>query len=303
MTGLDDTLPTFVSADEIEAAFAPYVVERFAPDDMRWRKATAKAARKYSGPIASNKWNAGGQRTVSVVHDGYNGTWRDVSLETQLHESRPIYFEWRGSGMLARSIGRKRVHQLLLLRALRTLAPDSVLEVGFGFGLNLLLLSLQCPGIRFAGVELTQAGVDAARSLAADQRTAGRLADFAIDPVHDPAGMQRLDLRQGTADRLPMPDRSVDVAITVLALEQMESIRHAALAELARVARRHVVMIEPFADWNADGHRRDYIRRYDYFAGRIDELPRYGMKPVVATADIPNKLSFRAGLVVAAVES
>jgi hypothetical protein len=81
----------------------------------------------------------------------------------------------------------------------------------------------------------------------------------------------------------------------------MERIRAAALSELARVARRWVVMIEPFADWNADGHRRAYIQQNDYFAARTDELSEYGLTPIVVTADMPNKLSFRAGLVVASV--
>ena len=100
---------------------------------------------------------------------------------------------------------------------------------------------------------------------------------------------------------MPLPDNSVDVAFTVLALEQMERVRHRALAELARVARRYVVMIEPFADWNSEPHRRGYIARHDYFASTVDGLRAAGLVPVVATADMPNKLSFRAGIVVAEV--
>jgi hypothetical protein len=115
----------------------------------------------------------------------------------------------------------------------------------------------------------------------------------------DPTAPRRLSLRQGSADALPVPDKSVDVVFTVLALEQMERVRGAALNELARVARRHVVMIEPFADWNAEPHRRGYIVRNDYFASTIDGLRDSGLRPIVATVDMPNKLSFRAGLVVA----
>jgi ubiquinone/menaquinone biosynthesis C-methylase UbiE len=190
----------------------------------------------------------------------------------------------------------------LLVRALEWLRPASVAEVGFGYGLNLLLLSMQFPAIRFAGVELTQAGLDKARSLSADPLTPGQLESFAVGALRDVTAPGRLDLRQGSADALPLEDKSVDVAVTVLALEQMEQIRDQAIAELSRVARQHVVMIEPFADWNMDGHRREYIRRHDYFAARVADLPRYGLVPLVATADMPNKLSFRAGLVVAAVE-
>jgi SAM-dependent methyltransferase len=176
-----------------------------------------------------------------------------------------------------------------------------VLEVGSGYGLNLLLLSMQFPGIQFTGLELTGAGIDATRALASDPSTPDHLRSFAIGPLIDPEAPRRIALHTGSADALPFGDASMDVAVTVLALEQMERIRDRALRELARIARRYVVMIEPFADWNADGHRLAYIRRHDYFSAAVDDLPSHGLRPVVASADIPNKLSFRAGLVIAEV--
>jgi len=235
------------------------------------------------------------------VRRGYESSWNRVTLAAQLSASKVTHFEWRGEGMLAHTSGRKRLHQLFLLRALEWLRPESVVEVGFGYGLNLLLLSMQMPRVRFSGVELTSAGLSAARALGADPSTPEQLADFSVAPLVDVEAPRRLDLRQGSADALPLADKSVDVAITVLALEQMERIRDAACAELARVARRHVIMVEPFLDWNAEGHRRRYIATHDYFSLRVEELRRYGLEPIVATADMPNKLSFRAGVVVAAV--
>jgi SAM-dependent methyltransferase len=301
--GVARALPNVTEAD-IAAVFEPYVVEHFAEDDPRWLDAVRKVEAKYLAPPKKDRrWTtADGQRAPELVQRGYEETWGRVSLREQLEESKVTPFEWRGAGSLARAIGRKRVHHLLLTRALDWLAPQSVAEVGFGYGLNLLLLSMMHPGIRFSGVELTAAGVAQARALGDDPDTAASLAAFAAGPLVDPAAATRLDLRQGSADALPLADKSVDVAITVLALEQMERIRERALMELARVARKAVIMLEPFADWNADGHRLAYIRRHDYFAARVDDLPRLGLTPLVATGDLPNKLSFRAGLVVAAVE-
>jgi len=187
------------------------------------------------------------------------------------------------------------------LRMEENIGPAGALEVGFGYGLNLLVLSMLFPSIAFSGVELTRSGVEAATALAAAASTAAVLAPFAAAPLRDPEAPRRLSLREGGADALPLPDKSVDMVITVLALEQMERVRHAALAELARVARKHVVMIEPFADWNREPHRRGYIGQHDYFAASVDDLHRFSLNPVVATADMPNKLQFRAGLVVASV--
>jgi hypothetical protein len=292
-----------VTDADIAAIFEPFLVERLGADDARWIEQSQRLERKYAvAPKKERRWTtADGHRTSELVRIGYQNTWSRVSLAEQIEASKPTYFEWHGEGMLARAIGRKRVHQLLLVRVFEWLCPSSVVEVGFGNGLNLLLLSMQFPEIGFLGVELTAAGLAAAQVLIDDPLTPQHLHAFAVGPLRDPLAPRRLVMCQGSADALPLADKSVDVAITVLALEQMERIREAALCELARVARRHVVMIEPFADWNADGHRREYIRRHDYFAARVDEMHRYGLHPIVATADIPNKLSFRAGLVVASV--
>jgi ubiquinone/menaquinone biosynthesis C-methylase UbiE len=165
----------------------------------------------------------------------------------------------------------------------------------------LLALSLRFPAIRFGGVELTEAGVRTARTLAADPATAGLLQAFVDDRISDAGGPARLELRQGSAEALPLPDKSADLVMTVLALEQMERIRPAALRELARVAKRHVVMIEPFHEWNAERPYREYIRRLDYWAGAVADLPAFGLVPIAGDADLPQKLTSRVGIVVAEV--
>ena len=301
-TAVPDTMPG-LGRDAIAAAFAPFVVERLAPSDPAWRDALTRLEQRYAGPPpAARKWvSEDGHRTPDLVQRGYESIWSSISLPAELSAPKTAYFEWGTECSRARTIGRKRVHQLGLVKALEWLRPSSAVEVGFGYGLNLLLLSMQFPSIAFSGVELTAAGVDAARRLAADPSTPAALAGFAVGELQDPAAPQRLRLQQGSAAAVPLPDKSVDVAFTVLALEQMERVRHQALDELARVARRFVIMIEPFADWNTEPHRRGYIERHDYFASSVDALRTRGLEPVLATVDMPNKLSFRAGLVVAEV--
>ena len=77
------------------------------------------------------------------------------------------------------------MHQLVLARVLAWLAPSSALEVGSGYGLNLLLLSMQFPGVAFSGIELTEAGIAAAAAYAADVRTPATLSSFAVGPLLD----------------------------------------------------------------------------------------------------------------------
>ena len=292
-----------VATEDIERVFAPFVIERLALDDPRWIDESRRLEQKYRKPPKKKpRWTtAEGLRTTERVREGYESVWAGLSLRDELAGSKTGYFEWRNVGMLARTIGRKRVHHLLLARVMEWLRPASVLEVGCGNGLNLMLLSMQFPDVAFSGLELTRNGLAKARALASDELTARHLESFAVCSLRDEAAPQRIVFAQGSAEKLPFHENSVDMAVTVLALEQMERVREAALHELSRVARRHVVMIEPFRDWNGEGHRREFIRRNDYFSGRLSELREHALEPCVAMVDMPNKLTFRVGLVVAEV--
>ena len=117
--------------------------------------------------------------------------------------------------------------------------------------------------------------------------------------MQDPEAFRRVTFLQGSAAELPFPDGAFDLVMTVLAIEQMERIRARALAEIARVARRQVLMIEPFRDVNRDLWSRLNVYRRDYFRGSIDELGTYGLRPVLALADFPQEAFLKACMVVA----
>lgn len=293
-----------VTDDAVARVFDPYVTEEFDAQSARWRKAVERAEEKLGRltPPWEHWLDPDGHRTADRVRSQYEQQWSNIALDAELRGVRQGWFEWRDRRMRARSIGFKRVLQLMVTRAVEWVAPESIVEVGFGWGLHLLTLSLEFPAVRVSGVELTAAGVRTARGLAEDDATPRALAGFAIRDVHDPAACRRVDLRQGSADALPLPDNSADVVVTILALEQMERIREQALREVARVARRYVIMIEPFAEWNVAPRQRGYIRQLDYWSGSIDQLPAFGLVPIAAHADIPQKLTSSAGIVVAQVK-
>ncbi len=97
---------------------------------------------------------------------------------------------------------------------------------------------------------------------------------------------------------MPFDTGGFDLVYSSLALEQMEQIRPQALAEMARVSARHTAMLEPFWDCNDSGLRRDYLLTRDHFQGRIDELPKYGLDPILVTDDLPGEIWLQPCLVV-----
>ena len=79
----------------------------------------------------------------------------------------------------------------------------------------------------------------------------------------------------------------------------MERIRQQALGQIARVAARHSLMIEPFRDVNQALWPRLNVLRRDYFRGCIDDLPRYGLAPVLALGDFPQEAFLKTCAVLA----
>lgn len=295
-----------VTRTEIEALFAPFVERSSPPGDPAWadevgrrrRKLVKQAVRRLLGA----RDRAGGSRGRETVETEYAEAWQRIdygmyALDRPLEFVSPwAYGEHR---WFAADAGATRVRQLFLQRIVERLRPRRVLEVGCGNGINLILLASRFPELELTGIELTAEGVGAATALQGQAELPDGMVQFAPDGIADRAAFRRIDFRQGDAGALPFADGSFDLVFTMLALEQMESLRQRALAELARVTAGHTLTIEPFADVNRSFWRRLNVFRRDYFRGRIADLPGFGLVPEIVTADFPQEIFLGACLVLA----
>jgi SAM-dependent methyltransferase len=280
-----------VSREQIARLFEPFVDRAASADGAEWRAAVRERRRKTLWKLPRRLLPARQRSERNVVAE-YARVWGpDNYARFSVEEPPPRFspFEWAGERMLASTLGATRFRQLLLIRAIERVRPERVLEVGSGNGVNLMLLAGRFPRIAFTGVELTSQGRAAALGLQELPELPRPMQGFAPEPLEDPTAFRRVRFLQGSAAELPFQDGEFDLVITVLALEQMERIRRRALAEIARVARGHSFMIEPFADVNESLWPRLNVMRRDYFRGRIDELPGYGLVPVLATDDFPQE--------------
>ena len=232
----------------------------------------------------------------------YSDAWRAIDYGIYgLGAPQRSYtpWEWQGRRMFASDVGATRFRQLFLIRFIERLGPRRVLEVGCGNGINLILLAGRFPEIAFTGVELTEAGHCAARELQKQRELPPALRGYAPLPLADTTAFRRIQFLQGNATSLPFEDGTFDLVITVLALEQMERVRAQALREIARVAARHTLMIEPFQDINAALWPRLNVLRRDYFRGRIADLGRCDLEPVLAFDDYPQEVFLKTCAVLA----
>ena len=119
------------------------------------------------------------------------------------------------------------LYQQAFRNEIAALKPASLCDVGCGAG----------PLIAYAG----SAGI-AATGIEPD---AGKVAE---------AKAAGLDVRSGTAESLPFPDGSFDLVTFENSLHHVADIRRA-LAEALRVARRAVVVVDPWFDLSIQSQR------------------------------------------------
>ena len=292
-----------VTREEIRSAFEPFVRSHFHASDLRWKRRVIRSGLKriyqywMQRIFPSLEKSSESQHEVKQAYEKKLG--ETIINEHLSREGKTTLCLWDNDRMLARGIGTKRVHLLLLKRAIETVNPENILEVGSGYGINLFVLAGYFPGIPFSGTELTRQGVIAAKRIREMPCMPKEIIDFAQDSILDTTAHKRVNFSQGNAKELPFPDKSFDVVYTVLALEAMEGIRHQAIRELARVARRYVLMVEPFLDFNERGIRYYYHSSSRYFRGKIDELPQDGLEPLLVYSDIPHKVRLWTALVIA----
>lgn len=299
------TTPSFTPPPRraIEQMLAPFVARHVRVADPEWQALLVEQGRLRRGRYWKRKLMPFRYTDAAFnveMKGAYDKLWADYDFERDLApETNLSPIEWGETGYFANAAVTQRIQQIAMLHVLRQVRPGNVLEVGSGRGLNLLVLAGLLPGTAFTGLELTQSGVDATKAQTRLAELPRGLDAFSIEPPLDRTAYQRVDVVQGSAAQLPFETGAFDLVYSRLALEQMEPIRRQAMAEMARVSRRYVLMVEPFREVNATGLRRHYIVGNNYFQGAIADLGMHGLTPRLVFHDWPAKITLKAALVLA----
>lgn len=292
------------------------MVERLPVTDARWRHRVAALERRWRRRLWRRRlfgWLPThnriprilrGRRTREYVRQSYDETW--ASRDWPDTVSPPVRKklqpgEWHGEGMLIRHGGIPRVHFLYMAEVIEALRPRSILEVGCGNGNTLFVLSTRFPGLEWTGVELAEASVDRAHRVQDSAGIPEGLVAYCPWKVADDTAYRRIDFRQGDATDLPFEDNSFDRVVTRQALEQMDMVRQAAISEVTRVAKKHVMLMEPLVDFNAGRLRHDYSRAKDLISYSVADLERRGIEVMGVIDGFPQGITLGVGLVVGRV--
>jgi ubiquinone/menaquinone biosynthesis C-methylase UbiE len=283
----------------IEAAYLPFLLDGEA-GARAWEKDFARRRRGTLKRLVKRVLGLK-QRDSKAIRAEYHDAWSVGfgKYDVAAGPNKPAAWLWNERKLALDGIAAARLRAPLLAAVIAELKPKRVLEVGCGNGINLLSLAGQFPDVEFTGIDLTPAGIEAAHKVQAEAALPPSLAEYIPLERKDAHAFKRIRLMVGSAAELPFADGEFDLVYTVLAVEQMERIRHAALGEIARVSGGHVLMLEPFRDANSRGARRLYALSRNYFRGSIAELTQYGLEPVWATVDFPQEAFLGSPLVLA----
>lgn len=286
-----------------------WVISTMPSTNARWRRILAQDTGRWFGKIWKRRLqglfsgkmsSALRYRDAAHVRKTYGRTWTSVdwpSADRPPEATQPTMADWRDEGLILKKGALDRMQIERFMALLTETKPRRVLEVGAGYGLNLLSLSGVFPETHFTGIELTEEGVARARSVQDCEHLPDVIKRYSPFAVVDDTAHRRIDFQQGDATALPFEDGSFDLVFSRLALEQMELVRRKAVSEMVRVSSGHVLMIEPFIDFNADHRRRLAHRAKNFFSMRLDELPGAGLEPLIVFSDWPQKISEGVGLV------
>lgn len=290
-----EQLPLMIDHDAIEEAYLPFLLDGRAGEKAwksdfarRRRRALTRMIRRMLGLGAGDKLPSGRAPISAPGH-------YDVTAGPR----KPAAWKWNERKLALDDMAAARIRAPLLAAVIDRVRPASVLEVECGNGINLLSLAGHFPEIAFTGIDVTGADIAAAKAIQAGDALPGHLAGYIPLEMTDPKAFKRIDFKQGSAAQLPFEDGQFDLVFTVLAADQLARIRDQALAEIVRVTRGYVLMLEPFHDTNSKGVRRLYALSRNYFRGSIQGLGRFGLEPVWATDDFPQEAFVGSPLVLA----
>lgn len=238
-------------------------------------------------------------RNQQLVSSSYETAWsqgnqefvkcQDERRDIYLIKYRPVYTDgW----FLTKN------YVELLLKVIEQTDVKSVLEVGAGRGKNLALLALRRPDMQFTGLELTHHGVEQGKQLVKDlPQKFLTVAGYTSLTQEQKTALWAIRFWRASALEMPFPDKSFDFSFTSLVLEQMPYQYTRALQEMRRVTRKYCVFIEPFHEAN-NILGRAYLRGVDYFRDSYTRFIEFGLEPIYFTTSFPQKLTFKAGLLV-----
>lgn len=258
-------------------------------NNPRWKYVIVKRAVKKAFGVAAI------QRDKDLVEKEYTAHWHDY------RRYRKPRIALRGNTVVVMyGIDFTKSSVWYVTHLIRSLGITSVLELGSGNGLLIWSLKVLNPSVDFTGVELTDAGIAAARDI---RERHGDLLTY-ITEKNEKEINALLDARRapvfkkGDITQLDFPDGAFDLVFSSVVIEQLPRRYREAFVEAHRVTRRYACFIEEFSEAQKNIFQRLTLWVQDYFRESYHTVERAGFTVLSFDLKEIDKASHSVGMVV-----
>lgn len=237
------------------------------------------------------------KRTQKFTKNRYNIIWNSTNfLDFFNIENKKYYLHKHKNFFLAHECLTTKIQQFLIIKKIFELKPNSVLEIGCGTGITLRLLSDIFDKTFFYGVDQSEIGIQLAKKRKLEKIDAifKEQLNFKFNDLEKP----NLEYYVQDARALEFEDLSIDTVFSNLALEQMDNIKFDVLSEIKRVAKKNIILIEPFQNLNKVGLSYLHHKSKQYFNLSHKQLIDQNFEIVEFYDDLPTLLSLKYGMLV-----
>ena len=242
------------------------------------------------------------KRSQKFTKERYENIWGGVFNENQIIEhfdinSKTYYLHKFKKVFLAHSCLTTKIQQFLILKKIKELNPKSVLEIGCGSGITLKLLSDLYSEINFYGIDQSVEGIKYAKKLKTQtlKTIFKKKLNFQFKNTENNTN---LELYTQDASSINFNDKNFDIVFSNLALEQMDNIKYEVLSEIKRVAKKYIILIEPFKNLNGFGLRYLHHKSKQYFSLNYKDLEDKNFEIIEFYEQLPALLSLNYGMLV-----
>lgn len=283
-----------ICKNELYSLFAPFISKRYNKYDL---SLLARIQKERISCFFDRLNKSSTLRSTAMVKKQYDKSWKN---NTSLYK-KDVMVKWGEEFFSVNMDGIAFLHLFCIKKIIDFLNPVDIFEVGFGKGGKLIPLAASFHDKKFGGIELSTSGFEEAIKIIQKKILPDELKKIIPFDIGIYDNFESIDFFNGSAENLPVSNKSYDLVYTSQALEQMEPVRDIVVPEIVRIAKKYVLMIEPFRDWNNSGMHRNRIISRNYFEAKINDLPKYGLKPIYTNSDLPSKIYMNVGIVLAEV--
>ena len=164
-----EQLPLMIDHDAIEQAYLPFLLDGEA-GKRAWQSDYARRRRRALTRMIKRILGLK-QRDRKAIQAEYHDAWSSghAKYDVSAGPKKPAAWKWNTRRLALDGLAAARLRAPLLAAVIDRLQPRKVLEVGCGNGINLLSLAGHFPDVAFTGIDLTPAGIEAAKKVQRNQ--------------------------------------------------------------------------------------------------------------------------------------